>query len=83
MTRRGFLQLLPAGAALSAPAPAITRVDVFPVSYPVAGRFKFLGSQRYAVFVKITCESGAAGWGQSVPLPTWSYETPESVATTL
>jgi len=74
---------LPAGAALSAPAPAITRVDVFPVSYPVAGRFKFLGSQRYAVFVKITCESGAAGWGQSVPLPTWSYETPESVATTL
>ncbi len=83
MTRRGFLQLVPAGAALSAPAPSITKVDVFPVSYPVAAHFKFLGGRRFAVFVKITCESGVSGWGQSVPIPTWSYETPESVASTL
>jgi L-alanine-DL-glutamate epimerase-like enolase superfamily enzyme len=35
------------------------------------------------VFVKITAEGGAYGWGQSVPIPTWSYETVESVATAL
>jgi L-alanine-DL-glutamate epimerase-like enolase superfamily enzyme len=35
------------------------------------------------VFVKITCEDGSFGWGQSVPLPTWSYETLESATSTL
>jgi L-alanine-DL-glutamate epimerase-like enolase superfamily enzyme len=35
------------------------------------------------VLVKITCEDGTVGWGQSVPLPTWSYETPESVISTI
>jgi L-alanine-DL-glutamate epimerase-like enolase superfamily enzyme len=35
------------------------------------------------VLVKITCESGEAGWGQSVPVPTWSYETQESVVSTI
>lgn len=49
----------------------------------MAAHFKFLGERRYAVFVKITCESGVSGWGESVPIPTWSYETPESVASTL
>jgi L-alanine-DL-glutamate epimerase-like enolase superfamily enzyme len=33
--------------------------------------------------VKITLENGLTGWGQSVPIPTWSYETPESVTHTL
>ncbi|MDE3167036.1 MAG: mandelate racemase [Acidobacteriota bacterium] len=32
------------------------------------------------MMVKITCEDGVFGWGQSVPIPTWSYETPESAA---
>ncbi len=72
--------------AFAAPAgggPAIRRVEVFPVMYPVVGHFKFLKDGRPAVFVKITCEGGASGWGQSVPIPTWSYETPESVVSTI
>jgi L-alanine-DL-glutamate epimerase-like enolase superfamily enzyme len=59
-------------------------VEVFPVSYQVAAYFKFLTQGgRPAVFVKLTAEDGSYGWGQSVPIPTWSYETLESVITTI
>jgi L-alanine-DL-glutamate epimerase-like enolase superfamily enzyme len=78
MTRRN---LFGAGlaAVLPSAAPAIRRVDVFPRPYPVTGHFKFLKkAERPSVLVKVTCEDGTAGWGQSVPMPTWSYETPES-----
>lgn len=64
-------------------APAITKIETFPVLYPVAGHFKFLAKGRPAVFIKITCANGTAGWGQSVPIPSWSYETPESVLSTI
>jgi len=77
----GSLAALPLAAK---DAPPIRSIEVFPVRYPVASHFKFLPKpERAAVFVKVTCEGGAAGWGQSVPLPTWSYETLESVTTTL
>jgi L-alanine-DL-glutamate epimerase-like enolase superfamily enzyme len=33
--------------------------------------------------VKLTAEDGTAGWGQSVPVSTWSYETPESALHTI
>ncbi len=68
--------------ALAVPAgggPPITRIEVFPITYPVVGHFKFLKDGRPAVFVKVTSEGGGSGWGQSVPIPAWSYETPESV----
>ena len=35
------------------------------------------------VVVKIMAEDGTVGWGQSVPTPRWSYETIESVKTTI
>lgn len=83
MTRRGFLGIASAGLAWPAVAP-IQKVEVFPVVYPVTGHFRFFPKpERPAVFVKITCEDGTAGWGQSVPTHTWSYETPQSVASTL
>jgi L-alanine-DL-glutamate epimerase-like enolase superfamily enzyme len=83
MTRRGFLALTPATVAWAA-VPPIQKVEVFPVIYPVTGHFRFFPKpERPAVFVKITCEDGTAGWGQSVPTHTWSYETPQSVVTTL
>lgn len=73
-----------ATALYGAPAAPIRNVDVFPVIYPVTGHFRFFPKpQRPAVFVKITCEDGATGWGQSVPTHTWSYETVESVTTSL
>ncbi len=98
-TRREFLGTLGASAAaLAVPWPAradapvktkIAKVESFPITYPVVGRFKFFEgppgqpSGRPAVVVKITADNGAVGWGQSVPIPKWSYETLETVHSTL
>lgn len=72
-----------AAAAAAAPAP-ITKVEAFPVAYPVTSYFRFFPKpERPTVFVKVTAEDGAYGWGQSVPIPTWSYETPESVVSAI
>lgn len=66
----------------------IARVDAFPIVYPTVGRFKFFEGPkgrpqgRAAVVVKITADDGTIGWGQSVPLPKWSYETIETVFST-
>lgn len=67
----------------------ITRVETFAVAYPVVGRFKFFEGPegrpigRPTVVIKVTDEVGTVGWGQSVPTPRWSYETVESVLTTV
>ncbi len=67
----------------------IARLEAFPLRYPVRGRFKFLEGPpgtppgRAAVLVKVTTDTGAVGWGQSVPVPRWSYETLETVLSTL
>jgi L-alanine-DL-glutamate epimerase-like enolase superfamily enzyme len=67
----------------------IARVESLPVLYPLVGRFKFFEGPpgqpagRPAVLVKLTADDGTVGWGQSVPIPKWSYETPESVHSTL
>ncbi len=66
----------------------IARVDAFPLVYPTVGHFKFFEGPkgrpqgRAAVLVKITADDGTVGWGQSVPLPKWSYETIETVLST-
>ena len=91
MTRRRFLATtIAATAALSARSlrgqeqrVKIDRIEVFPLRYPMAGFFKFLsGPQgpvgRAAVIVKITANNGTVGWGQSIPVETWSYETLEA-----
>lgn len=67
----------------------IARVEAFPVQYPVVGRFKFFESPagrpdgRPSVLVKITADNGVSGWGQCVPSNRWSYETLESVHSTI
>lgn len=67
----------------------ILRIETFPLLYPTVGRFKFFegprgrAEGRPAVLVKITAENGVVGWGQSVPSPRWSYETLETVYTTI
>jgi L-alanine-DL-glutamate epimerase-like enolase superfamily enzyme len=67
----------------------IARIETFPLLYPVIGRFKFFERSdgrpggRAAVLVKITASDGTVGWGQSVPIPKWSYETIETVTSTL
>lgn len=83
MTRRAFVSLA-AAPLLGAPAAPIRKVEVFPVKYPVTGHFRFFTKPyRPGVFVKITCEDGSTGWGQSVPMNTWSYETVESATSAL
>ena len=66
----------------------IEKVDVFPLVYPTTGRFKlFEGPKgrpdgRAALLIRVTASDGTEGWGQSVPVPRWSYETLETVHST-
>lgn len=61
----------------------IERIQAFPVRYPTRGRFKFFESPdgkplgRPAVLVKIVADDGTVGWGESVPVQSWSDETLE------
>ncbi|MEV6288622.1 enolase C-terminal domain-like protein [Kribbella sp. NPDC051770] len=69
----------------------IRQVEVFAVAVPFARQF-VLGSgavgspdQRpdqagAVVFVKLTTEDGVVGWGEQRALPSWSYETAETIA---
>lgn len=68
----------------------IARVEVFPVRLPVRQTFTFAsgsagsaGGSAPHVFVKVTDSAGEIGWGEGRPLPQWSYETLETVTTTL
>jgi L-alanine-DL-glutamate epimerase-like enolase superfamily enzyme len=66
----------------------IDRIEIFPVRYPTVMRFKFFegptsGGGRPAVLVKITADDGTVGWGESVPIPRWSYETLEGAVSTI
>lgn len=69
--------------------PRIARLETFPCVYPTVGRFKFFEGPagrplgRPTVVVRITADNGMVGWGQSVPSPRWSYETLESVQSTM
>lgn len=67
----------------------IASLEAFPLDYPVAGRFKFFTAPpgkppcRPTVVVKATADDGSVGWGQCVPSPRWSYETPQTVLSTI
>ena len=59
----------------------IANIEVFPVNYPMIGRFKFFEGPeghmigRASAIVKVTASDGTVGWGESIPIPKWSYET--------
>ncbi len=67
----------------------IARIETFLVNYRPVRYFKFLEGpkgippRRPTVVVKITAENGGVGWGQSVPAHRWSYETHETVQSTI
>lgn len=65
----------------------IEKIDLYPVLYPTVMRFKFFegprGEGRPAVLIKITADDGTIGWGESVPVPRWSYETLEGTVSIL
>jgi L-alanine-DL-glutamate epimerase-like enolase superfamily enzyme len=62
----------------------IVRFEVGRFDYDLVGEFKFFRTgRRPSIVVRLTDENGVQGWGQSVPVETWTYETVESVETTL
>ncbi len=67
----------------------IVRVEVGRFNYDFVGEFKFFKPaadgkvRRPSVLVRLTDDDGYQGWGQAVPTPTWTYETPETVETTI
>jgi muconate cycloisomerase len=67
----------------------IVRVETARRDYGFQGEFKFFKPgpdgvvRRPSVLVRLTDEEGNQGWGQAVPVPTWTYETVESVETSL
>lgn len=65
----------------------IDRIEIFPVKYPTVMRFKFFegptsGTGRAGILIKVTADDGTVGWGESVPVPRWSYETFEGAIST-
>jgi L-alanine-DL-glutamate epimerase-like enolase superfamily enzyme len=68
-------------------ATAMSRIVCFEVGrfdYDQAGDFKFFKTPvRPSIVVRLTDENGVQGWGQSVPVESWTYETAETVETTL
>lgn len=75
---------------MNASPAVIERVEVFPAAFPVTRAFRFAsgsagtaGQKAPMAFVKVTASDGTVGWGAGRPLPQWSYETIESVVTTL
>jgi muconate cycloisomerase len=59
-------------------------VEVGRLNYPLVGEFKFFKTrERPTLLVRLTDDQGTQGWGQAVPVETWTYETVESVESTL
>jgi len=62
----------------------IVRFEVGRLDYELVGEFKFFKTPvRPSIVVRLTDENGVQGWGQSVPVETWTYESVETVETTL
>lgn len=84
----GALPFVSCAALPSLRGTRIERVEVFPLRYPMVGYFKFFtgphgSTGRAAVVIKVTCDDGTVGWGQSVPIAKWSYETLETATVAL
>ena len=68
----------------------IARIDVFVLGFPFKSVFVLAGGVAgdrnvlsHRVLVKLTTERGAVGWGEATPTPRWTYETTETIVSTL
>lgn len=68
----------------------IERIEVFPLNLPFLTEFKIsrgsVGGPKAGaphVYLRITTDTGVVGWGEARPSHRWSYETLESVVTTI
>lgn len=96
--RRSFLQAA-VGGAVAAPlfgarslegAGIIRKVEAIPARVPyrdtfVIGRGLVAtgGQAGQYVYVRIETEDGTVGWGETIALPSWSYETADSITGTI
>jgi muconate cycloisomerase len=67
----------------------IDRVEVFAVALPTlrsfgvaGGAIAVAGRPSIRVLVKVSAD-GVSGWGEATPAPAWTYETAESIVTTI
>src|SRR5258708_39407538 len=67
----------------------ITAIEVFVLGFPFKTAFYLAGGMAAAkgapsarVLVKLSTESGVAGWGEATPTPRWTYETTETIVST-
>ena len=68
----------------------IAAVEVFTLGFPFKSVFVLAGgiagdthTLSHRVLVKVTTDSGATGWGEATPTPRWTYETTETIVSTL
>jgi muconate cycloisomerase len=68
----------------------IARVETFPVALPTLANFAVSGGSvaragepSIRVLVKVTADDGTFGWGEATPIPSWTYETLESITSTI
>jgi muconate cycloisomerase len=70
--------------------PTIVRIEALPVALPTlrsfavsGGSVASAGTPSVRVLVKLTASNGQHGWGEATPIPSWTYETLESIVTTI
>jgi len=68
----------------------VRSLEVFVLDFPVKAVFVLAGgvaatpgARSPRVLVKVTTDDGAAGWGEATPTPRWTYETTETIVSTL
>lgn len=68
----------------------IAKVETFAVALPTIADFAVSGGgvarkdqPSLRVLVKVTATDGTFGWGEATPIPSWTYETLESITTTI
>jgi muconate cycloisomerase len=68
----------------------IAAVEVFVINFRQKAAFVMAGgvaatpgSPSPRVLVKVSTDEGAAGWGEATPTPRWTYETTETIVSTL
>jgi len=68
----------------------IAAIETFVLEFPFRTAFLIAGgvagqpgSPSPRVFVRLESEDGAVGWGEATPTPRWTYETTETIVSTL
>jgi muconate cycloisomerase len=68
----------------------VASVEVFVLNCPVKAVFVLAGGVAATpgmpsprVLVKVTADDSTSGWGEATPTPRWTYETTETIVSTL